>query len=248
MANDDPTGRSSGASILAPAAGQESGGSTTSLLERLVRTQEALDRERSEAPGLCARLLALPPDQQMEELERDPRYHTWGVCEVLLDRSIAAEAAEAAEAAGVAGAEEERDAAESGRLAGLVLASSSRLDGALHCSPVVQDLEARAWACRGEARLRANDLPGAEEALREAAVRLSHGTGDLLVEARLLEFEAAVRRRQGRANEAAALLKQAETRYREANEHHLAARTHSKRDQVLQQGENLRGIVFEPTP
>ena len=242
MANDDPTGRSSGASILAPAAGLESGGSTTSLLERLVRTQEALDRERSEAPGLCARLLALPPDQQMEELERDPRYHTWGVCEVLLDRSIAAEAAEAA------GTAEERDAAESGRLAGLVLASSSRLDGALHCSPVVQDLEARAWACRGEARLRANDLPGAEEALREAAVRLSHGTGDLLVEARLLEFEAAVRRRQGRANEAAALLKQAETRYREANEHHLAARTHSKRDQVLQQGENLRSIVFEPTP
>lgn len=237
MANDEPTGRSSGAPALASTAGQNSG--RNSLLERLVRTQEALDRERAEAPGLCARLLALPAGQQMEELERDPRYYTWGVCEILLERSLAAEATEAAE---------EMDAAESGRLAGLVLAASGRLDEALHCAPVVQDLESRAWACLGETRLRAGDLPGAEEALREAAIRLSHGTGDLLVEARLLEFEAAVRRHQGRANEAAALLKQAETRYREANEHHLAARTHSKRDQVLQQGENLRSIVFEPTP
>ena len=35
---------------------------------------------------------------------------------------------------------------------------------------------------------------------------------------------------------------------REANEHHLAARTHHKRDQVLQQADTLlRNIVFEPT-
>jgi ATP/maltotriose-dependent transcriptional regulator MalT len=195
--------------------------------------QEALDRERAEAPALCARLLALPPDQQLAALRTDPRLHTWGVCEVLLERSLAAA---------------ESDAAESGRVASLVLAAAAHLDEALHVAPVVQDLEARAWALAGESKLQAGDLPGAEEALKEAAVRLGHGTGDLLVEARLLEFEAAVRRQQGRTGEAAALLKQAESRYREANEHHLAARTHHKRNQVLQQADSLlRNIVFEPT-
>lgn len=208
-------------------------GEAKSLLERLARTQAALDRERAEAPSLCARLLDLPPGEQIEALRQEPRLHTWGVCEVLLERSLAAS---------------EGDAAESGRLANLVLTASNLLDEALHVAPVVQDLEARAWACLGEARLRAGDLPGAEEALREGAGRLAHGTGDLLVEARLLEFEASVRRQQGRTSEAAALLKQAESRYREANEHHLAARTHHKRDQVLQQADSLlRNIVFEPT-
>ena len=193
-------------------------GEARSLLERLARTQAALDRERAEAPSLCARLLDLPPAELVERLRSDPRLHTWGVCEVLLEKSLAAA---------------EGDAAESGHLAALVLTASSLLDEGLHVAPVVQDLESRAWACLGESKLRAGDLPGAEEALREGAARLAHGTGDLLVEARLLEFEASVRRQQGRTSEAAALLKQAESRYREANEHHLAARTHHKRDQVL---------------
>lgn len=207
-------------------------GEARSLLERLARTQATLDRERAEAPALCSRLLTLPAEQQEETLRMDTRFHTWGVCEVLLERSLAAA---------------EGDAAESGRLASLVLTAADLLDEALHVAPVVQDLEARAWALLGEAKLRAGDVPGAEEALHEAAGRLGHGTGDLLVEARLLEFEAAVRRQEGRTSEAAALLKQAESRYREANEHHLAARTHHKRDQVLQQADGLRNIVFEPT-
>lgn len=207
-------------------------GEARSLLERLARTQATLDRERAEAPALCARLLALPAGEQVEALRLDPRLHTWGVCEVLLERSLAAA---------------EGDAAESGRLAALVLTAAALLDEALHVAPIVQDLEARAWALAGESKLRAGDVPGAEEALHEGAARLGHGTGDLLVEARLLEFEAAVRRQEGRTSEAAALLKQAEARYREANEHHLAARTHHKRDQVLQQADGLRNIVFEPT-
>lgn len=211
----------------------QSHGDARSLLERLARTQAALDRERTEAPVLCARLLALPAGKQEDELRAEPRLQTWGVCEVLLERSLAAT---------------EADAAESGRLAALVLTASALLSEALHVAPVVQDLEARAWALVGESKLQAGDLPGAEQALQEGAARLGHGTGDLLVEARLLEFEAGVRRHQGRTSEAAALLKQAESRYREANEHHLAARTHRKRDQVLQQADSLlRNIIFEPT-
>ena len=90
--------------------------------------------------------------------------------------------------------------------------------------PLVRDLEARAWACLGAARLRAGDLAGAEEALREGAFCLVDGTGDLLVDARLLEFEAAVREAQGGLRAAASLLRQAEARYREIGETTLAAR------------------------
>lgn len=207
-------------------------GEADSLLERLTRSQAALDRERAAAPALCSELLALSEERQEARLRQDPRFHTWGVCEVLLERSLAAP---------------ETDGLERGCLARLALTAAALLDEALHCAPVVQDLEARAWACLGASKLQADDLPGAEEALRQAAQRLAHGTGDLLVEARLLEFEAAVRSRQGRRNEAAALLQQAESRYREVNEYQLAARTQVQRDQVLQQGEpRLRGIVFEP--
>jgi hypothetical protein len=101
---------------------------------------------------------------------------------------------------------------------------------------VVGDLRARAWAAAGDARRRQGDLAGAEEALRAGAACLANGTGDLLVEARLLEFEAAVRRSQGRAGEAAALLKQAAARYRQAGDTPLLERALAEREAVLREG------------
>ena len=59
--------------------------------------------------------------------------------------------------------------------------------------------------------------------------------GDLLVEARLLEFEAAVRRDQGLQGEALALLKRASTRYLEAHEFRLLSRVLGKREQLLRE-------------
>jgi hypothetical protein len=177
------------------------------LLERLVQAEAALARERTAAPVLAAELLALSREEQEEAARREPRFRTWGVCEGLLRRSAAeTEAGQTGEAA---------------RLAALALSLTARLDGAVHPAALVQDLEAQAWACVGAARLAAGtpgDLSGAEAALREAAARLAHGTGDLLVEARLLDFEAALRGRQGRAREAAALRRQAAARYREVGE------------------------------
>ncbi|HEY4574884.1 MAG TPA: hypothetical protein VIJ26_12985 [Thermoanaerobaculia bacterium] len=90
-----------------------------------------------------------------------------------------------------------------------------------------------AVAAAGEARRRQGDLAGAEESLRAAAGCLAHGTGDLLVEARLLEFEAALRRQQGRGREAASLLKLAAARYRESGEADLLKRALAARDELL---------------
>jgi len=184
------------------------------LLERLARVQAALARERAEASGLCEELLALPCDAQEEAVRRDARFRSWGICEGLLCRS----------------ADPRTAPPESGRLASLALMVAACLDGALHTTAVVRDLEARAWACVGQARLRTGDQDGAERALTEAACHLAYGTGDLLVEARLLELEAEVRRRQGRTRESAALLRQAEARYREVGESELAAQARSTRE------------------
>ncbi len=197
---------------------QEDGGGTDSLLAALGRLRSALDQERAAAPGLAAELLALAPERREERLRRDFRFQTWGLCELLLEKSL--EAADPADAAS---------------LAALTLAGTDRLDPARHAVPVVEDLKARAWAAAGEARQRQGDLTGVEEALRAAAACLAHGTGDLLVEARLLEFEAAVRRQQGRGGEAAALLKLAAGRYRESGETQLLERALAARAEVLRE-------------
>lgn len=192
------------------------------LIARLEQARELLDRERAEAPALCAELLALAPDAQDERVAVDPRFHTWGVCEELLRRSTLDDVD-----AGAAGA-----AGTVGRLAELALAAAARLPER-HDRPLVRDLEARAWARLGTARLRSGDLAGAHEALREGAFCLVDGTGDMLVDAQLLEFEAAVREAQGGLRDALSLLRQAEARYREIGETSLAARARQSRERVL---------------
>lgn len=183
------------------------------LLARLEEARGRLDRERAEAPGLCAELLDRAAGAGPEAIE--PRFRTWGVCEELLRRCA-----------------EEEAACKAGRMAELALTIAQGLD-AQHERPLVRDLEARAWAQLGAARLRAGDLAGADEALREGALRLVEGTGDLLVDASLLEFEAAVREAQGGLREAAGLLRQAQARYREVGETTLAQRAAKSRERVL---------------
>src|SRR5215218_1674652 len=128
---------------------EEDGGRERSLLEALDRVRATLDGERAEAPTLAAELLAHPPEAREERLRRDPRFHTWGLAELLLARS----------------AESAEDPAESSHFAALSLAGADALDRTRHATPVVEDLKARAWAAAGEACLRRGDPAGAEEAL-----------------------------------------------------------------------------------
>lgn len=190
-----------------------------SLIASLARLHSALARERAEAPSLTAELLSYPAEAREERLRGDARFQTWGVCELLL-----------------IGAESEDDPAEAERLAVLALAGAGLLDPLRHAAPVVEDLKARAWAAHGEACYRREDLPGAAEALRQAAGCLSRGTGDLLIEARLLEFEASVRRAEGRTGEAAGLFKQAAARYRQVGDQPRHDRALAEREATLRQG------------
>lgn len=58
--------------------------------ERLVADCEAaMERERDEAPGLFLELLEQPEDQRETLLaESATRFHTWGVFELLVERSL----------------------------------------------------------------------------------------------------------------------------------------------------------------
>jgi hypothetical protein len=62
------------------------------------------------------------------------------------------------------------------------------------------------------------------------------------VEAGLLEFEATVRRRQGRGHEAAGLLKMAAARYREIGDAQRRDRVLLERDAILQEAGSLFGV------
>ena len=212
MAEDDPGGPV--LEVAAPDANPPE--EEAALLECLGRVRSNLDRERVEAPELVGELLSLPAERREEQLQREARYHTWGVCELLVARS--GEAAEPGEAE---------------RLAMLAVAGADRLDPGCHAAALSEDLKARAWAAAGEARRRRGDVAAAEEALRAAASCLAQGTGDLLVEASLLEFEASLRREQRRSGEAAALLKMAAARYRETGEEQLLERVLAERDAIL---------------
>ena len=206
---------------------------TGTVLDRLARARLLLGRERAEAPALLTWLLAHAPGCQEELVREDRRLQTWGVCERLLRRSEEVAAT---------------DPDEAGRLAAMALMLAERLEGR-HPAPVVQDLRARAWSGVGEARLKAGKLREAEEAVRAGASCLAHGTGDLLIEARLLEFEAGVRLEQGRRSEAAALLQQAASRYLAVNEPESLERTLLQRNQVRRQTERFRfssHLIFQP--
>jgi hypothetical protein len=215
MAEDNPSSR------LLDMAVSESGlpFEGEALLERLRRVRSGLDHERAQAPELVAELLSLPAARRKDELCRERRYHTWGVCELLLAR-----------------ASEAADPADAQHLAALSLVGAEHLDPVRYACAVVEDLKACAWAAAGNARRSRGDLGEAEQALRAAASCLALGTGDLLVEARLLEFESSLRREQGRTGEAAVLLKMAAARYRETGEEQLLLRALADREVILREG------------
>jgi len=166
-----------------------------SALERsarkLLQHQAALDRERIEAEVLVPELLRHRPERQRLLLRNDPRFHTWGVLEQLLERGRD----------GILAA-----SAESERLAALALDQAPHLDISYYGLTRIEDMRARAWATIAEARRMRSDFAGAGEAFATARAHLSAGTGDSLEWAILFESEAALRRCQRRFGAAQALL------------------------------------------
>jgi tetratricopeptide (TPR) repeat protein len=93
-----------------------------------------------------------------------------------------------------------------------------------HSPARLADLQARVWGELANA-LRVNaDFPGAENALRKANSLTWEGTGDVFLEARLLDLEASLRTSQRRLSAALEILERLQALYVSIQETHLSGR------------------------
>src|SRR5215210_5626167 len=109
----------------------------------------ALAQERFEAPELFVELLRRPVGARVGLVVSDPRFRTWGVLELLIERSLATAT---------------RDAEEAEALAALALLLVDQLDVGFYGPESLEDLRARAWGHLANARRVRSDLHGAEQA------------------------------------------------------------------------------------
>ena len=170
---------------------------------------EALLREIDEAAALLGELLARPAAER-PGLVREVRFHGLKLCQLLQARSEELWCEDP-----VAGVE----------LARLAVEISGLLDEAHYGKGLVEDAQATAWACLGNAYRVASDLRRAEEALDRAEMHLERSGGEAYTEAQILSFRASLRSSQGRFREAANLLDRALAIYREAKDRHLEGKT-----------------------
>jgi tetratricopeptide (TPR) repeat protein len=181
--------------------GEGVGDSATCYEEALDRSEiltadqeRVIEKERSGAPGLFVEVTKLSPEQQRLLIRNSPRFRTWGLCELLLERCMATTV---------------RDSRGAQWLASLALEVAARLDSSFYRKGLVQDLHARAWGYLGNARRVGADLRSAEDAFLKAEVFLQNGSRDPVELAVFLDLKASLRRAQRRFPEALKLLRRA---------------------------------------
>ena len=172
--------------------------------------QAALSKERIEAPSLFVELTSCPAERRDLLLRESCRFYTWGVFELLIERSLEV---------GI------RDPPGAETLAFLALRISDHLDFAYYGIKLVEDLRARAWAHLANSRRLRADLHGAEEAFERAEAHLKRGTRDAVEKAILLDLKASLRRAQRRFEEALRLLRRAVGIFTEYGHLHRAGRS-----------------------
>lgn len=197
-----------------PEASGESRTSYEKVLERGEQVVEsrraALDAERNEAPSLFVELMGCPQGRRDLVLGETRRFQTWGLFELLIERSLEMG---------------KRDPAAAEELARLALQLSEALDFAYYGVELIEDLRARAWAHLGNSRRIRSDLFGAEEAFERAEAHLRKGTRDPVERAILLDLKASLRRGQRRFDEALRLLRRAAAIFIQYGQDHRAGRS-----------------------
>jgi tetratricopeptide (TPR) repeat protein len=183
------------------------------------RRRPGRDRERLEATELWRQLSSLDPAERSRRLAAEPRFHTWGLFELLLETALQSNFAEP------------RRAAEELRLA---LELSDRLDPEPYGPAGVAAAKARAWAYLAASLRILSDFRQAEQALAKAERCFTRSWRDPLDEALLLEVEGSLRRAQRRFDESIRLLDGAVGLYRNLNEPHLHGRALMTKGLVLQ--------------
>jgi len=168
-----------------------------------------LTAERAAAAGRLRELERHDPEGRRGLVAGDRSYQTWGCFELLVDQSRQTLP------------QEPRQAEELARLA---LYVAERLDPDVHGSRAIEAAQARAWTHLANTLRVLADFRQAEQAFDAAERHLSRSWLDPVDEAMILELKAAMRRAQGRYEEALELVDGAIALYREVNEPHHQGR------------------------
>lgn len=198
-------------------------------IESLVEIPEsAIAKERAAAPGLFVEILGLLPERQRLLIRNSPRFRSWGLCELFIERCRETAIQNPAGAEG---------------LAQLALEISAHLDTSFHRPGIVRDMQARAWSCVGNARRVKSDFQGAEEAFLKAEALLREGSRDPVEYALFLDLKASLQRAQRHFDDALRSLRRAVAIFRRSGHAHRAGRCLVKMDLIhCYAGHPERGI------
>jgi tetratricopeptide (TPR) repeat protein len=199
----------------------------------LLDRERAMARERADAPGLFVELVRYPAEQRELLMQNSSRFNTWGVFELLIERSLEV---------GI------NHPARGEELGLLALRLSEHLDAGYYGETLVEDLRARAWAYIGNTYRLRSDLQKAEEIFATAYGHLRRGTQDPLERAILLDLEASLRRDQGRFEQAFKLLRRAVAIFLQSDQGHRAGRSLVKTSTVYHYAGDPEGgipILFQ---
>ena len=177
---------------------------------KYLETAHYLRQERAEAPGIVADLLGHRPEKRQLLLANSSRLRTWGVYELLLERSWQLLTV---------------NRTESEELAKLAIALSFQLDSTYYNPQMINDLRARAWSYVGNLRRIAMDLEAAEQGFQIAYAHLLKGTREPIERALFLDLKASLRSGQRRFDEAMRLLHRAIAIFLDHSDDHRAGKS-----------------------
>lgn len=190
--------------------------------------EEVAVLEGLEAPELWNRLAGKPYEEQVRQVEEDEDLHTWGLCQLLLKKSQESVF---------------KDPVQSVDLANLAIKIAGHL-GETYDPNWVLDLRARAFAYLGNGRRVLGELRSAEDAFQKAERCLARsGTGNIHLQAEILDLKSSLRRAQRRIDEALRLADEAHSLYREAGDPHGIGKISLKKAKILEEMGELEGAV-----
>jgi tetratricopeptide (TPR) repeat protein len=165
--------------------------------------EEVVVLEGLEAPELWDRLVGRSYEEQVRWVEEDEDLQTWGLCQLLLKKSLEAVFKNPVHAVD---------------LANLAIKIAGHL-GEAYDPNWVLDLRARAFAYLGNGRRVLGELRSAEDAFQKSERCLARsGTGNTHLQAEILDLKSSLRRAQRRLEEALGMADQALDLYRASSD------------------------------
>jgi tetratricopeptide (TPR) repeat protein len=181
--------------------------------------RQRLARERAAAPALWREVASQSREGRRPGVLAEPRFHTWGFCEFLIDRAYRTI---------------QEDVLQAEEILRLAVDAAGRLSPGEYGSGATEAIQARAWSWLANIRRVRGDFQEAEAAFQTAELHLSRSWLDPLDEGLLLEARSALCRAQSHFDEALELIGEAVAIYREVNEPSLQGRALSSQGLTLQ--------------